>query len=254
MVTTDLTLALGRRKLSDKILYSKLAFRLSIIWAIFYYGILVLPISPPLPMCTTANIVHIGFGLGCGSLLLYFARVSKMGYAILGIAFAQFSWTLGKLFWFSTIALTDRTLPYPSVAELGFLGAYFFLIGAISIISKNAVEDQKNNGLSSFWPFVLLVIPILLAIKNTDLILVNISNFILTLAIAFTLWRARPLFSIARYNHFLFGVLALVFADLVFMVGVIYFPDLCNKPVDAIYPLAHSLTAYGLMKGGIKVG
>src|SRR5690554_8164209 len=114
MVTTDLSVLLSRDKLNQPLQYGRLAFRLGIIWAVFYYGVTLLPISFPLRMCTTANIVHIAFGLGCGSLLLYYARASKMGYGVLGIAFAQFSWTIGQLFWFSTIALTDRALPYPS--------------------------------------------------------------------------------------------------------------------------------------------
>lgn len=253
MVTTDLSVLLGREKLKERLQYGRLAFRLGILWAIFYYGVTLLPITFPLRMCTTANIVHIAFGLGCGSLLLYYARASKMGYGVLGIAFAQFSWTIGQLFWFSTIALTDRNLPYPSIADLGFIGTYFFLIGAISIIARKAAENNQKKGLGTFWPFAILVIPGLLAFKNSEL-LVNISNFALTLAIAFTLWKARPLFSMARYNHFLFGIIALIFADLTFMLGVAYFPDSCTKPIDAIYPLAHSLMAYGLMKGGIKDG
>lgn len=254
MVTGDLAILRSKRKISDVLFYSRLVHWFGILWVVFFYCMRLLPIKFPFRMCTTANVVHFAFGLGCGCLLLYFAKVSRRGYAVLGVAFAQFSWTIGQLFWFSTVSLTDRTLPYPSIAEFGFIGTYFFLMGAISILAKDESEEAMKIGLRSFWPFTILLIPFILALKNKGLLLVNISNFLLTMAIAFTLWKVRSLFFKRKYTHFLLGVLTLCFADLTFVIGVVYFPGVCTFAIDAFYPLAHSLMAYGLVRGGIEVG
>ncbi len=254
MVTGDLAVLQSNRRINDVLFLGRLVHWLGLLWVIFFYCTQFLPISFPLCMCKTANVVHLAFGLGCGSLLFYFARVSRMGFAVLGIAFAQFSWSIGQLFWFSTVSLTDRTLPYPSIAEFGFIGTYFFIMGAIAILAKNVSQDTEKIGLRSLWPFAILLIPGILAFNSNVSLLVNVSNFFFTMAIAFTLWKARPLFSNAKYTHFLFGVLTLCFADLVFMIGVVYFPGVCVFSVDAFYPLAHSLMAYGLVKGVIEIG
>lgn len=57
------------------------------------------------------------------------------------IGYACIIWSFGQLFWFAYVMAGREGLPFPSVAELAFLGSYFFIISAVK---DNALMPRKR--------------------------------------------------------------------------------------------------------------
>lgn len=78
------------------------------------------------------------------------------------IGYACILWSLGQLFWFAFVLTGREGLPFPSVAELAFLGSYFFIISAVK---DNAFLHRKRmiiaGGLSSLMIIAALVTAII---------------------------------------------------------------------------------------------
>lgn len=220
---------------------------LSFVWAALFYILLFIDF-PYAKLNAVANGIQFFSGLVIGMLVICYARFSCQRYLILGVALAVLSWTLGQLYWFSVIFLNGSSLPYPSIADLGFIGTYFFLIGVIHTITRGIPQYTIEIKYWNLWPLGLLVIPIFLALAGSSNLLINIDNLVLTLAIVYTLWKAQPIFHIIRYRLFIAGLCLLCLSDMIFIICVCLIPDTCTLSTDALFPVALSLTAYGFMK------
>ena len=216
---------------------------ITFLWTVCYAVLAFLHPFPLAELIVMGDIYQLILGLG--AMVILFARLKHYPrkYILLGTGLAIFSWTTGQLFWFSYTLLEDFPLPYPSVGDLGFTGAYFFLIGVIGLL-------RKKSSKSVFAPlaFTILLVPALLAFAQSALA-VKIYNFVLGCAAAYTLYKAIPLGKHKDYRWFLSGILLLTFTDVVFMISVVFFRDSFTTTSAPMYPLALSLITYGILKG-----
>ncbi|HHY27270.1 MAG TPA: hypothetical protein GX523_11125 [Desulfitobacterium dehalogenans] len=247
MITWDQVIQGMLKRKELLILTVKAVCILSFVWAALFY-ILLFTNIPYSKLNTVANGIQLFAGLAIGMLVICYARFSFERYLVLGVALAVLSWTLGQLYWFSFIFLDGSSLPYPSIADLGFIGTYFFLIGVIYTITKRIPQYTIKIKYRNLWPLGLLLIPIFLSLVGSNTLLINIDNLALTLAIGYTLWKAQPIFPITRYRLFIAGLCLLCLSDMIFMICICLMPDAYTLSTDALFPAALSLTAYGFMK------
>lgn len=220
---------------------------LSFVWAALFY-ILLFSGFPISQLNSVSNGMQLFTGFAVGILVLVYARFSRERYLVLGVALAILSWTLGQLYWFSSIFIDESALLYPSIADFGFIGTYFFLIGVIHTITRGIPQYTIVLRFKNLWPFGVLLVPLLLAVAETNTLATNISNLAFSLAIMHTLWKAQPIFPMEQYRLFLAGLCLLCLSDIIFMVFICLMPDMYTLSTDAFFPIALSLTAYGFMK------
>ena len=67
-------------------------------------------------------------------------------------AFAGATWTLGNAFWYAYFILIGGDLNYPTVADLGFVGAFLFLIAGY-------LEGMPRSSLP-WWHAALIAVPL----------------------------------------------------------------------------------------------
>lgn len=231
------------RFLSRTFFAAGILLAITFLWMVCYAVLAFLRPFPLEELIVMGDIYQLVLGLGAMVILLARLKHYPRKYILLGTGLAIFSWTAGQLFWFSYTLLEDFPLPYPSVGDLGFTGAYFFLIGVIGLL-------RQKSSKSAFAPlaFIILLVPILLAFAQSALT-VKIYNFILGCAAAYTLYKAIPLGKHKDYRWFLSGILLLTFTDVVFMISVVFFRDSFTMTSAPLYPLALSLITYGILKG-----
>lgn len=215
----------------------------TLLWMVCYAALAIARLFPLEELIVMGDIYQLALGLGATTVLLVRLKYARCKYVIFGTGMAVFSWTAGQLFWFSYTLLADSPLPYPSVGDLGFTGAYFFLIGVIDLLSKDSPR-------SPFAPlaFSILLVPFLLALSQSALP-VKLYNVVLGCAAAYTLYKAIPLGKHKHYRWFLSGILLLTFTDVVFMVSVVFFRDSFTMTSAPLYPLALSILTFGILKG-----
>ena len=247
MITLDQVIQGKLRRKEIIIFTAKAVCIFSFIWAALFF-ILLFTNSSYLSLSAFANGVQLLYGLVIGLLVLCYARYSRERYLVSGVALAVLSWTMGQLYWFSYVFLVGSSLPYPSIADLGYIGTYFFLIGVIITITKGIPQYTIKIRYRNLWPFLLLLVPLLLALIGKNRLLVNLDNLVLTLAMVYTLWRAQPIFPVIQYRLFITGLCLLCISDIIFMVHACLMPDTYTLSTDALFPMALSLTAYGFMK------
>lgn len=216
---------------------------ITLLWTVCYVVLAFTRLLPLEKLIAVGDVYQLVQGLGATVILLSRMKYTSRKYLLLGTGLAVFSWTVGQLFWFSYTLLANTPLPYPSVGDLGFTGAYFFLIGVIGLLSKDCPK-------SPFAPlaFIILLVPALLATSQSTLA-VKLYNVVLGCAAAYTLYKAIPLGKHKKYRWFLYGILLLVFTDVVFMISVVYFRDSFTMTSAPLYPLALSVVTYGILKG-----
>ncbi|NLW11234.1 MAG: hypothetical protein GX028_04365 [Clostridiaceae bacterium] len=78
---------------------------------------------------------------GAGIFILTKGYKSEAFSPAIYIGYACIIWSFGQLFWFAYVLTGREGLPFPSVAELAFLGAYFFIISAVK---DNAFMPRKR--------------------------------------------------------------------------------------------------------------
>ncbi len=215
----------------------------SLLWAVCYAVLALVRLIPLEQLIVLGDIYQLVLGFGAMAVLFARMKSARRKYVFLGTGLAVFSWTAGQLFWFSYTLLMDSPLPYPSVGDLGFTGAYFFLIGVIGLLGKNAVR-------SPFAPlaFLLLLVPAWLAFSQSTSA-VKLYNVVLGSAAAYTLYKVLPLAGRKSCQWFFAGIILLVFTDVLFMVSVVYFRDSFTLTSAPLYPLALSILSYGVLKG-----
>lgn len=79
--------------------------------------------------------------LGTGVLLLQNGLKSKDRQFNTIFGFACIVWALGQLLWQVYFIVTKNNLPYPSAAEVSFIGAYLLMISSMKYIS----DEKKLN-------------------------------------------------------------------------------------------------------------
>lgn len=216
---------------------------ITLLWTVCYTVLAFVRLLPLEKLIAVGDVYQLALGLGATVVLFTRLKRTQRKYILLGTGLAVFSWTVGQLFWFSYTLLADSPLPYPSVGDLGFTGAYFFLIGVISLLSKDSPKIPYAP-----LAFFILLVPALLAVGQSALP-VKLYNVVLGCAAAYTLYRAIPLGKHKEYRWFLCGILLLAFTDVVFMISVVYFSDSFTLTSAPLYPLALSVITYGILKG-----
>jgi hypothetical protein len=93
-------------------------------------------------------------------------------------AFAGATWTLANAFWFAYFVLIGEGLNYPTVADLGFVGVFLFLISAYR-------EGMARSHLPAWYMAPLLVLLPLVGVEPILLLGVNAKT--LTTLIVFVL-------------------------------------------------------------------
>lgn len=194
-------------------------------------------------LIAAADIYQLALGFALAAILLTCLKNSLNRYAVLGTSLAIISWTLGQLFWFSYTLLMRTPLPYPSVGDFGFTGAYFLLIGVLSMLAP-----PKNKAKGNPYAFALLLAPLLLAIYAKSAPAVKLYNFVLGLAAAWTLHKALPLRHTHKDRWLLGGILLLAATDVVFMTSVVLLRNSMTATTAPLYPIALALIAYGILK------
>lgn len=247
MITWDQVIRGMVKRKESLIFFAKVVYILSFIWAAMFYMLLLSDFSF-FQLNTLANGIQLFYGFLIGILVLVYARFSRERYLVLGVALAILSWTLGQFYWFSSIFIDESTLPYPSIADFGFIGTYFFLIGVIHTFTRKIPRYTIELKIRHLWPFGVLFVPLYLALAKTNALWVNIHNLALSLVIMHTLWKAQPIFPMEQYRLFLSGLCLLCLSDVIFMVCACLVPDTYTFSSDALFPVALSLTAYGFMK------
>lgn len=216
---------------------------ITLLWTVCYVVLAITRFLPLEKLIAVGDVYQLLQGLGATVILLSRMKYTSRKYILFGTGLAVFSWTVGQLFWFSYTLLADTPLPYPSVGDLGFTGAYFFLIGVIGLLSKNSPQSPLAP-----LAFIILLVPALLTTGQSTLT-VKLYNVVLGCAAAYTLYKAIPLGKHKEYRWFLCGILLLAFTDVVFMTSVVYFRDSFTMTSAPLYPLALSVVTFGILKG-----
>lgn len=194
------------------------------------------------------NLSELVFGLASGTLLLTAAKFSSNRLVITGTALAVYSWTLGQIYWFSFMSITGDLLPYPSVGELGYTGAYFLLMGVIGLINRLYPATFKKA--YRFAALLVLAVPVILLFigkTGTDAL---IYNFILSSAVTVTVFKAFSLSKTIGYHLFTAGIFLFAAADILFMFSASLFPKGYTFISEAFYICSIALISYGILKGG----
>ncbi len=215
----------------------------ALVWAVCFAALAILHLFTLESLIAAADIYQLALGFALAAVLLASLKTSRSRSAVLVTSLAILSWTLGQLFWFSYTLLMQTPLPYPSVGDLGFTGTYFLLIGALSVL-----EQEENRAKGDKLAFVLLLIPLLLAIFGKSAPAVKLYNFVLGLAAAWTLYKALPLRHARKNRWLLGGILVLAATDAVFMVSVVLLRGSMTATTAPLYPLALALISYGILK------
>ncbi|MEL1136305.1 hypothetical protein AAC978_14080 [Desulfitobacterium sp. THU1] len=230
------------------ILTVKAVLVFTVLWAVFFYIYALYHAMPFAQLNRVANAIQLFCGLVIGVQTLVYAQFSREYYLVLGIALGVLSWTLGQLYWFSYLLLEGPILPCPSIADLGFISIYFFLIGVISTITREIPKYTIVIRYRDLWPFALLVVPIFIALVGENSLVHNLCNFATALTIVYLLWKAQPISALPKYQLFLSGIGLLCLSDMIYMLSVVLFPEGYTLTTDALFPIALSLITYGLMK------
>lgn len=207
----------------------------------------ILLLLQPLPeqvLLTSAEIFQLVLGLVAAVMVLSSFTTSTGKYIVLGTSLAIFSWTMGQLFWFSYTLLTGIDLPYPSVGDLGYTGAYLLMLGVIGLISY-----EKKRGWIDYLPLFLALLPLALYLLGQRSLPVLLYNIVDCTIIAWTLFQAFPLRKVPHYRWFLLGVLILALTDLVFIFCALLFPETSTLTSAPLYPIAIALIAFGILYG-----
>jgi hypothetical protein len=195
-----------------------------------------------------SDVFQAAMGIAAGSAVLAFWRRNKERYAALGTALAIYCWSLGEIFWFSGSLVTGIEIPYPSVGDLGFVGMYFILFSAMTVIRQNHPElKAAANGGRLF--LILFAVPVALAVFGGSPWLTAADNLILGLSAVWAMYRAASLWRGRAYRSFAAGVLLLGATDIIFISCVVLFPEGLIYITSPLYPAALALTSYGIIKG-----
>jgi uncharacterized membrane protein HdeD (DUF308 family) len=216
---------------------------MTLIWAVCFAALAFLQPFRLESLIAAADIYQLTLGFVLAGILLACLKTSRNRYPLLGTSLAILSWTLGQLFWFSYTLLMRTPLPYPSVGDFGFTGAYFLLIGVLSMLAP-----PKNKAKGNPYAFALLLAPLLLAIYAKSAPAVKLYNFVLGLAAAWTLQKALPLRHTHKDRWLLGGILLLAATDVVFMTSVVLLRNSMTATTAPLYPIALALIAYGILK------
>ncbi len=98
----------------------------------------------------------------CGFLGMFFAKSwgwlkSSMGRAVFFVSLGSFCWGSGSMLWSYYNFFKDIPMPYPSLADVGFLAAsLFWIIGVINLSRPSGARSGSKNKKGKF---LLLLIP-----------------------------------------------------------------------------------------------
>ena len=156
-------------------------------------------------------------------------------------AFAGATWTLANGFWYMYLIVIGSGLNYPTVADLGFVGAFFFLIAG--------VMEGQPRGKMSRWVVVPVAIP-LLALGLLPVLLLGVNAQTITTLVVFllsTILLSEALFRTVYHHRLLFaGILAFVLAHLLNSLNsTIVDPPWITHAAGALAAIAFSLFALG---------
>jgi len=226
---------------------AKITLLMSLVWMVGFTLVLWLGWFDNATLGLAVNIFELACGLAAGVVVLLGIKFARNRHVMLGTALALLSWALGQVYWFSYSSITGETLPYPSVGDLGFTGTYVLLIGVIGIIT----HGQANAGRK--WPhfiaFLILLAPVALSVTGKIKTAALIYNFILGLAVAYTIFRVCALLRRRNYRWFVAGVFLLGLTDLLFMTVVSVFPERYAFASDSLYPISLALISFGIING-----
>ncbi|MDD1679091.1 MAG: hypothetical protein LUO93_07930 [Methanomicrobiales archaeon] len=155
--------------------------------------------------------------------------------------FAGATWTLANGFWYAYLMVIGEGLNYPTVADLGFAGAFFFLTAGI-------LEGQARGHLSG-WVAVSVAVPLLVfgfwpvilsgvnAKTITTLIMFVLATVLLSEALLRSVYRHPPLFA---------AIVAFVLAHLFnSLTSTLVNPPWVTHAAGALAAIAFSLFALG---------
>jgi len=230
------------------IIMPKIMVRIAIIWTIGFLIVGGLRLVDQQLLDLAVNIFELVYGLFAGIMIVFYVRLFKNTSIIMGTAIAIFSWVLGQLYWISYTTIHGDILTYPSVGDMGFTGAYFLLIGVISMIIKEQPSIKKN--ILSYFAFLIMVIPLVLFFIGKNKLEALMYNFLLAFAVSLGIYKIIAIRGMRQYFWFKVGVVLLGITDVIFIISVSMYPKAYTLTSDALYPICISMISYGILKGG----
>ncbi len=203
-----------------------------------------------LPSASAANLLAdimelcLAAFIGIAALLLM--KSSFLKYVTLGFSLALICWALGELYSLSYERIIGGRLPYPSVADFGFLGFYLMVSSSLGIMKKMDSEDV-HKGIAPYFIFLLLAIPaaLLFCVKNSPI--VNISNFLYGFLNALIMYQALILVRLKIYPFIIAGVLLAGSTGMIFMISINIFPA-CIHCATLLFPVCFATILLGILK------
>ena len=182
--------------------------------------------------------------LGAGILIMRKGLAKSPFNYIVYTGYACLLWSLGQLFWFAYVVVGREGLPYPSVAEMAFWGAYFFLMTAIKI--KSDAHQQNRFYMSALVSAAMVVITIAAVLYTGTLNTFESVYTILFMSVAaWTLFMALNLSGLPLWLRG--SVSLLCFADLLLVLQLMLGTDPTLFLSDPLFPLPFVLLLFGVM-------
>lgn len=123
---------------------------------------------------------------------------------LIHVAFAAGGWTLANAFWYAYTLIIGTSLPYPTVADAGFVGVFPFLIaGYQEVFVRNRLPSYI--GLVVTGPLVAVALWLMMDIGVTPATLLTLLFFVL----CGSLVAVSLLYSVYLYRVLFLGTLAI---------------------------------------------
>jgi hypothetical protein len=170
---------------------------------------------------------------------VYFRRTPRLFVA--HGAFAAATWTLANGFWYAYFLVIGEGLNYPTVADLGFAGVFFFLIAGVLEGQPRGQQSRWVVGPVAISLLALGLWPVLLLGGNaktiTTLVVCMLSAVLLSEALLRSMYRHPPLFT---------AILAFILAHLLNSFNsTLVDPPWITHGAGALAAIAFSLFALG---------
>jgi len=236
-------------------LLSKILSLSAIVFAICYYGVLILGNDYQKSIILISSFQQLFFALiaafGC---FISWSRMTDVKSSYL-LGFALSCWALGQLYWLSYLFVGQQGLPYPSVADFGFLGCYLFIISSL--------QTKGGHVQVSIYPRSRAIIADSVAVVALALVIVTILykksfyfsdgySIFFAIIIAYVIYLLGKGTSPDAHGGTGAGILLLALADLLLIVQTRLQEDAVFLYADPIYAVSFALILLGIHKRNKK--
>jgi len=224
---------------------SRLILLLSGIFLVVFEALWALDILSPDLLDLVANVGQLAFAFACGTMCFSLARREGKSESLLYVSLALLSWGLGQTYWISFVMIKGHRLPFPSIAEFGFLGFYLLSAPAVMLMNRqgNRASGCRHLNLMSF---LLLIVPAICLRADSISTPAKIYGFLYVLSIALLLLNVIEMFRSRQSLVVACGFLLVILTDMLFVLHASFAPDTYDFLLDPLWPLAFSIVTAGL--------